>query len=258
MGPSVIVIAPCRTRGRAPQAAVPEPSVALFSDADALRAFDAVETHPPKILALDRTFAFTARGAALVARLKGDQRMGAIDLRVLTEDETNSPMILETKALGLEGALFEGVASASITAAPAVRRGSPRPTPQRRRQRRERNPGQPVVDRRAVACGGTCASRPSGAAAPGAHRLGLRGEGSRRGRLVVCRTKQWRPGVPRRRRIHQPGCAVAGRVLRPPADYLDRSAGRLQVTPFSRSLQPWAQPFRGFGGPSVPDASPAE
>ena len=33
--------------------------------------------------------------------------MGAIDLRVLTEDETNSPMILETKALGLEGALLK-------------------------------------------------------------------------------------------------------------------------------------------------------
>ena len=107
MGPSVIVIARAEHEVALRKRLGSEPSVALFSDADALRAFDAVETHPPKILALDRTFAFTARGAALVARLKGDQRMGAIDLRVLTEDETNSPMILETKALGLEGALLK-------------------------------------------------------------------------------------------------------------------------------------------------------
>jgi hypothetical protein len=108
MGPSLIVIARAEHEVALRKRLGSEPSVALFSDADALKAFDAVESHPPKILALDRTFAFTARGAALVARLKSDPRMGAIDLRVLTEDETNSPMILETnKALGLEGAVLK-------------------------------------------------------------------------------------------------------------------------------------------------------
>jgi hypothetical protein len=109
MGASVIVIARAEHEVALRKRLGSEPSVALFSDADALKAFDAVEAHPPKMLVLDRTFAFTARGAALVARLKGDQRMGAIDLRVLTEDETNSPVILETKAkaLGLEGAVLK-------------------------------------------------------------------------------------------------------------------------------------------------------
>ena len=107
MGPSVIVIGRAEHEVALRRRLGSEPSVALFSDADALKAFDAVDAHPPKILALDRTFAFTARGAALVARLKHDQRMGAIDLRVLAEDETNSPMILETKALGLEGAVLK-------------------------------------------------------------------------------------------------------------------------------------------------------
>jgi hypothetical protein len=107
MGPSLIVIARAEHEVALRKRLGSEPSVALFSDADALKAFDAVVSHPPKILALDRTFAFTARGAALVARLKSDQRMGAIDLRVLTEDETNSPTILETKALGLEGAVLK-------------------------------------------------------------------------------------------------------------------------------------------------------
>jgi hypothetical protein len=107
MGPSLIVIARAEHEVALRKRLGTEPTVALFADSDALKAFDAVEAHPPKILALDRTFAFTARGAALVARLRGDHRMGAIDLRVLTEDETNSPMILETKALGLEGAVLK-------------------------------------------------------------------------------------------------------------------------------------------------------
>jgi hypothetical protein len=109
MGPSVIVIARAEHEVALRKRLGTEQSVALFSDADALKAFDAVAAHPPKILALDRTFAFTARGAAIVARLKHDQRMGAIDLRVLAEDETNTPTILETKAkaLGLESALLK-------------------------------------------------------------------------------------------------------------------------------------------------------
>jgi hypothetical protein len=107
MGPSVIVIARAEHEVALRKRLGSEQSVALFADSEALKAFDAVAAHPPKILLLDRTFAFTARGASLVSRLKGDQRMGAIDLRVLTEDETSSPLILETKSLGLEGAVLK-------------------------------------------------------------------------------------------------------------------------------------------------------
>jgi len=84
-----------------------EPSVALFSDYEALKALEAIVSHPPKILAVDRAFAFTARGAALVARLKAEPELAGVDLRVLAEDETNAPVILSTRALGLEGALLK-------------------------------------------------------------------------------------------------------------------------------------------------------
>jgi hypothetical protein len=107
MGPSVIVIARSEHEVALRKRLGVEPSVALFTDSDALKAFDAVNLHPPKILALDRIFAFTARGAALVARLKNDLRLAAVDVRVLTEDETNAPIILETRSLGLEGALLK-------------------------------------------------------------------------------------------------------------------------------------------------------
>lgn len=107
MGPSVIVIARPEHEVALRKRFGVESSVALFSDSEALKAFNAVELHPPKILALDRTFAFTARGAALVARLKNDRRLAAVDVRVLTEDETSAPIILETRSLGLEGAVLK-------------------------------------------------------------------------------------------------------------------------------------------------------
>jgi hypothetical protein len=109
MGPSVVVI------GKADQAAGfrkrlgAEESVALYADSDALRAIEAVLAHPPRILALDRGFVITSRGAALVARLRAEPRLCSIDVRVLAEDDTNIPIILNARpaGLGLEGAVLK-------------------------------------------------------------------------------------------------------------------------------------------------------
>jgi hypothetical protein len=107
MGPSVVVIARSEQEVALRKRLGTESSVALFSDYEALKALEMIIVHPPKILALDRSFAFTARGAALVARLKAEPRLCGIDLRVLAEDETNAPVILSTRALGLEGAILK-------------------------------------------------------------------------------------------------------------------------------------------------------
>jgi hypothetical protein len=107
MGPSVVVIARNEHEVALRKRLGVEPSVALFSDAESLKALDAVVSHPPKILALDRNFAFTARGASLVARLKAEPRFGGIDLRVLAEDETSAPAILEQRGMGLETAVLK-------------------------------------------------------------------------------------------------------------------------------------------------------
>jgi hypothetical protein len=109
MGPSVVVI------GKADQAAGlrkrlgTDESVALYSDCEALKAIEAVLTHPPRILALDRAFVVTARGAALIARLRAEPRLCSIDVRVLAEDETNMPIILSARpaGLGFEGAVLK-------------------------------------------------------------------------------------------------------------------------------------------------------
>jgi hypothetical protein len=85
----------------------PDSGIAVFADSDSLRALDAILDARPKIVALDPTFADTARGAALVARLKGDARLSGIDLRVLIEDEDKRPLMLADADVTPEQALVE-------------------------------------------------------------------------------------------------------------------------------------------------------
>lgn len=69
--------------------------VALFSDSDALHIADTLLGHPPRILALDATFATTGRGAALIAQVKSEPTLNGIELRILLDDENNVPLLLD-------------------------------------------------------------------------------------------------------------------------------------------------------------------
>ncbi|OFW29604.1 MAG: hypothetical protein A3H97_01550 [Acidobacteria bacterium RIFCSPLOWO2_02_FULL_65_29] len=105
-GPSVIVIARSDQAVGLRKRLGNDPSVALFSDCDSLKALEAILSGPPKILALDRGFVATARAAALVARVKAEPHLRATDVRVLAEDEAHLPVLLSSRAPGLEGALM--------------------------------------------------------------------------------------------------------------------------------------------------------
>lgn len=107
MGPSVVVIARPEHEIALRKRLGVEPSVQLFCETDVLKALDVINAHAPKILALDRGFAVTPRAAALVARLKSDRQLQGIDFRVLAEDETHAPVLLNTKGFGLEGAILK-------------------------------------------------------------------------------------------------------------------------------------------------------
>ena len=55
-------------------------AIAVYADAESLRAIEAIVSRPPKFVALDPAFVTTARGAALVAQVKGDPRLSRIDV----------------------------------------------------------------------------------------------------------------------------------------------------------------------------------
>lgn len=94
MCPSVIVVVRSEQAIGLRKRLAADSTVALFSEAESLKALDAVLHHAPRVLALDRTFAATARGAALVRQVKGEAQASATEIRVLAEDESNQPLIL--------------------------------------------------------------------------------------------------------------------------------------------------------------------
>lgn len=57
-----------------------------FSDADALRALEAITRDRPKVIALERQFAATSRGVALIKRIKADPKLRKCEIRVVSHE----------------------------------------------------------------------------------------------------------------------------------------------------------------------------
>ena len=57
-----------------------------FLDVDALRALETIVTRRPKVIALERLFAASPRGAALINRIKADKKLVDTEIRVLAHD----------------------------------------------------------------------------------------------------------------------------------------------------------------------------
>jgi hypothetical protein len=59
-----------------------------FSDADALKALEAITREKPPVVALERLFAATSRGAALIKRIKADPSLARCEITIVTDDGT--------------------------------------------------------------------------------------------------------------------------------------------------------------------------
>jgi hypothetical protein len=57
-----------------------------FPDSDALRALDLISRDRPSVIALERLFAATSRGAALINRIKADPSLAACEIRIVAHD----------------------------------------------------------------------------------------------------------------------------------------------------------------------------
>lgn len=57
-----------------------------FSDADALKALEAITRDRPKVIALEKQFAATSRGAALIKRIKADPKLRKCQIRVVSHE----------------------------------------------------------------------------------------------------------------------------------------------------------------------------
>lgn len=86
--------------------------VITFSDTEALRALDVITRQRPGVVALERQFAASSRGAALINRIKADPSLAACEIRIVAPDGTAVPA--PPRQAG------EGVAVATAGAAAAV------------------------------------------------------------------------------------------------------------------------------------------
>jgi hypothetical protein len=60
--------------------------VLTFSDQEPLRALETIVARRPEVIALERLFAATSRGAALINRIKSDPDLGDVEIRVVSHD----------------------------------------------------------------------------------------------------------------------------------------------------------------------------
>jgi hypothetical protein len=61
-----------------------------FSDSEALRALEVITRKRPTVVALERLFAATTRGAALINRIKADPKLASCEIRIVAHDSEYS------------------------------------------------------------------------------------------------------------------------------------------------------------------------
>jgi hypothetical protein len=100
-----------------PRASIAGGEILTFSDREALRALEAIGARKPKLVALERQFAATPRGAALINRIKADPSLANTEIRVLAHDSDYSRVVPR------------GAAAPAATPAPAAPAAAPVATP---------------------------------------------------------------------------------------------------------------------------------
>ena len=88
-----------------------------FADTDALKALDVITRQRPSVVALERGFAATSRGAALINRIKADPALTDCEIRIVAHDSSYARV--SPRRAG-EAAPTAGGAPSAGAAAPAL------------------------------------------------------------------------------------------------------------------------------------------
>ena len=98
MAPScaVLIAAPDLLPAFKQRAAITDGDVLGFADTDVLRALEAITARKPRMVALERLFAATPRGTALINRIKADPSLVQTEIRVLAHDGDYSRVLPRT------------------------------------------------------------------------------------------------------------------------------------------------------------------
>jgi hypothetical protein len=101
--------------------------IIVFTDADALRALEVITSRRPGLVVLERVFAATPRGAALVNRIKADPSLTESEVLVVSADADFRRSNARGPGGGSGGtATAVAAAPAGVTAQPLDKRGTRR------------------------------------------------------------------------------------------------------------------------------------
>ena len=103
--------------------------IIAFADTDALKALDTITRQRPKLVALERDFAATSRGTALINRIKADPSLTGCEIRIIAHGNGAGP-----PANTLDPAAAVAAPAATVTAAPLDQTGTQADGGQRGRQ----------------------------------------------------------------------------------------------------------------------------
>jgi CheY-like chemotaxis protein len=124
--PSAVVIgAPDLLSALVSRAGLDAEEALTFADTEPLQALQAITEHHPRLVVLERLFAATSRGAALINRLKSDPTLAELEIRVMSHSGDYSRVIARP-------APVPAVAAVARLApdAPATENGTVRPAPE--------------------------------------------------------------------------------------------------------------------------------
>ena len=108
-----------------------------FSDLDALKALEAITRDKPKVIALEKAFASTSRGAALIKRIKADPSLIGCEIKIVAHD--GKPLTPKKGKKDAEpAAAATQPAPAPVTGAPTAPAAAPAPLDQRGTRRAPR------------------------------------------------------------------------------------------------------------------------
>jgi hypothetical protein len=95
---AVVIGAPDLLPALVSRAGLDESTTLTFADTEPLQALQAITEDPPRTVVLERLFAATSRGAALINRLKSDPALNELEIRVLSHTGDYSRVISRRKA----------------------------------------------------------------------------------------------------------------------------------------------------------------
>ena len=110
------------------QAGIGDGEILAFADVEALRALETITARKPSVVALERMFASTPRGAALINRIKADPSLKLAEIRVVAAEADFSRSGGHRPAGGAPVATAAAVAAApaSVPVQPLDQRGTRR------------------------------------------------------------------------------------------------------------------------------------